>query len=137
VNAYLREIAGPGITAKDFRTWAGTMQAAAALRELGPARLLRERKANIVRAVDHVARLLGNTRAVCRKYYIHPVILEEYAKGRVVPSPAPRQTRRHKAELRLREEEVAVLRFIRERQGAQTPRQRGRPLVSRDGRRAS
>jgi len=114
VNEYLREIAGPGVTAKDFRTWAGTMQAAAALREIGPAEIERERKANIVRAVDQVAQALGNTRAVCRRYYIHPVILNEYLRGRVAPAGGRR--RRTKSEDRLREEEVVVLRFIRESQ---------------------
>ncbi len=114
VNAYLREIAGPGVTAKDFRTWAGTMRAAAALREIGPAESERERKGNVVRAVDRVAAALGNTRAVCRKYYIHPVIPNEYMRGRVVPD-APRK-RRRKSEARLREDEVVVLRFIRRAQ---------------------
>jgi DNA topoisomerase-1 len=117
VNGYLREIAGPGITAKDFRTWGGTMAAATALRELGPARLVRERKANIVRAVDKVARLLGNTRTVCRKYYIHPVILDEYGKGQVVPGPGSRPGGRQRSEVRLRDDEIAVLDFIRECQG--------------------
>jgi DNA topoisomerase-1 len=117
VNGYLREIAGPGITAKDFRTWGGTMAAATALRELGPARLVRDRKANIVRAVDKVARLLGNTRTVCRKYYIHPVILDEYGKGRVVPGPGSRPGGRQSAEVRLRDDEIAVLDFVRECQG--------------------
>jgi DNA topoisomerase-1 len=114
VNGYLREIAGPGITAKDFRTWGGTMAAATALRELGPARLVRDRRANIIRAVDQVARLLGNTRAVCRKYYIHPVIIEQYQKGRVVAGAAPRPGGRREEVERLRADEIAVLDFIRE-----------------------
>ena len=112
VNDYLRDIAGPGITAKDFRTWAGTMLAAAALREIGPARLVRQKKANIIEAIDRVAERLGNTRAVCRQYYIHPVILEAYGRGQVIPPPGPRAPKRHKAARRLREDEVAVLRFI-------------------------
>jgi DNA topoisomerase I len=114
VNEYLREIAGPGVTAKDFRTWAGTMQAAAALREIGPAETERDRKANIVRAVDQVAERLGNTRAVCRNYYIHPAILGEYMQGRVVP--AVKRRRRAQTENRLRDDEIAVLRFIRQSQ---------------------
>jgi DNA topoisomerase-1 len=93
------------------------MAAATALRELGPARLVRERKANIVRAVDKVARLLGNTRTVCRKYYIHPVILDEYGKGQVVPGPGSRPGGRQRSEVRLRDDEIAVLDFIRECQG--------------------
>jgi len=116
VNAYLREIAGPGITAKDFRTWGGTMAAATALRELGPARLLRQRRANIVRALDHVALLLGNTRTVCRKYYVHPVVLEAYQKGRVVSGSPPRRGGRRASRVQLRHDEVAVLDFIRENQ---------------------
>ena len=111
VNEYLRDIAGPGVTAKDFRTWAGTMLAAAALRDIGPAEAERDRKANIIRVVDQVAERLGNTRAVCRKYYIHPVILSEYLDGRVVP--AVKRRRRAQSEDRLREDEVAVLRFIK------------------------
>jgi DNA topoisomerase-1 len=111
VNEYLREIAGPGVTAKDFRTWAGTMLAAAALREIGPAESERDKKANIVQAVDQVAEALGNTRAVSRKYYIHPAILSEYMQGRV--APAAKTRKRKQSEARLRDDEVAVLRFIR------------------------
>jgi DNA topoisomerase-1 len=116
VNEYLREIAGPGITAKDFRTWAGTMLAADALREIGPARLVRDKKANIVQAVDRVAAQLGNTRAVCRKYYIHPVILEAYRRGRVVSYDPPTGRVRRRARKRLRDNEIAVLAFIHEHQ---------------------
>ncbi len=112
VNEYLRDIAGPGITAKDFRTWAGTMLAAAALREIGPARLVRHKKANIVQAIDRVAERLGNTRTVCRQYYIHPVILEAYGRGDVIPPAGPRPPKRRRTARRLREDEIAVLRFI-------------------------
>jgi DNA topoisomerase-1 len=113
VNEYLQEIAGPGITAKDFRTWAGTMLAARALFELGPTRLQRDKKRNVVEAIDRVAERLGNTRAVCRQYYIHPMILDAYRRGRVADLTVPR-ARRRAGEIRLREEEVAVLRFIDE-----------------------
>jgi DNA topoisomerase-1 len=117
VNEYLQEIAGPGITAKDFRTWAGTMLAARALAEIGPARLLRQKKKNVIAAIDRVAERLGNTRAVCRQYYIHPVILYAYDKGNVVALPKSRQPERGSGTLRLRDEEVAVLRFIDEHEG--------------------
>jgi DNA topoisomerase-1 len=113
VNEYLQQIAGPGITAKDFRTWAGTMLTARALSELGPVRLLKEKKKNIADAIDGVAERLGNTRAVCRQYYIHPVIIEAYGRGKVVELSHSR-LRRRAGELRLREEEVSVLRFIDE-----------------------
>jgi len=114
VNEYLRGISGPGVTAKDFRTWAGTMLAAEALRDIGPARLVRDKKANVVQAVDRVAERLGNTRSVCRKYYIHPVILEAYGLGKVMPlQPTARRARR-RARRRLRDNELAVLEFIRD-----------------------
>lgn len=113
INDYLREISGEDITAKDFRTWGGTMLAADALRELGPARRKREREANVVRAVDQVAERLGNTRAVCRRYYIHPVVIEAYMRGRVLP-PVDRGAARKSPERRLRDSEIAVLKFIEE-----------------------
>ena len=81
VNAYLREISGEDTTAKDFRTWAGTVLAAGALAKVGPARNERIARTRIVRAIDVVAARLGNTRAVCRKCYIHPYILDAYAAG--------------------------------------------------------
>jgi DNA topoisomerase I len=81
VNEYLREISGQEFTAKDFRTWAGTMHAVAALRDLGPMKTEREAKAAVVKAVDQVAGRLNNTRAVCRKYYIHPTVFETYLAG--------------------------------------------------------
>ena len=79
------------ITAKDFRTWAGTMDAAQILRELGPAATKKEAERNVVEAIDHTAKRLGNTRAVCRKYYIHPALIEAYLEGDVLPP----STRRH------------------------------------------
>jgi DNA topoisomerase-1 len=78
VNDYLREITGEDFTAKDFRTWAGTLQAVAALEAIGPAASEREAKSAIVKAIDQVAEQLNNTRAVCRKYYVHPAVLEAY-----------------------------------------------------------
>jgi DNA topoisomerase-1 len=116
INQYLQDISGREITAKDFRTWAGTMLASSALRKLGPATSEREAKANIVRAVDEVARRLGNTRAVCRKYYIHPVIIEAYLQGEVVvPAPEPKNPKREHPSAALRREEAAVLEFIQRR----------------------
>jgi DNA topoisomerase I len=77
VNAYLQEIAGEAFTAKDFRTWGGTVLAAKSLRELGPFESQTAMKANIVVAVAR----LGNTRAVCRAAYIHPAVLLGYESG--------------------------------------------------------
>lgn len=81
VNDYLREITGQDFTAKDFRTWKGTMLAADALSKLDGASTEKERKASIVQAVDKVAQQLNNTRAVCRKYYVHPTVFERYLAG--------------------------------------------------------
>ncbi len=82
VNDYLREIAGSDVTAKDFRTWGGTMLAGAELRSMGPTPTRCEATSNINTALDAVAQRLGNTRAVCRKYYVHPALLEAYLDGR-------------------------------------------------------
>ena len=112
INDYLREISGGrDITAKDFRTWAGTMLAAKALRELGPASSDKQAKSNIVKAIDEVAKRLGNTRAVCRKYYVHPALLDAYMRGETVPeAPAPETgERRGGAKAALRREEAVVL----------------------------
>lgn len=117
VNVYLREITGRDITAKDFRTWGGTMQAAMELRAMGPASSRREADRNILRAIDAVAARLGNTRTVCRKYYVHPALLEAYHMGRTVPaSPHPRMrpALRDRPAAALRRDEVAVLRFLHE-----------------------
>jgi DNA topoisomerase I len=81
VNQYLREISNEDLSAKDFRTWAGTVLAARALAELGPARNDRIAQKRVVQAIDVVAARLGNTRAVCRKCYVHPGVLDAYAAG--------------------------------------------------------
>jgi DNA topoisomerase-1 len=81
VNAYLREIAGDDFTAKDFRTWAGTVIAAAELHACGKCEGQTAIKKTITTAVKNVARKLGNRPATCRKYYIHPAILDAYADG--------------------------------------------------------
>src|SRR4051812_42366512 len=81
VNEYLREIVGDDYTAKDFRTWAGTVLAAIALRELKKFDTQAEAKKNIVRAIENVAERLGNTPSVCRKCYIHPAVVNSYLEG--------------------------------------------------------
>ena len=78
VNDYLREMTGADFTAKDFRTWSGTVLAAIALREQSSAETMAAAKKNVVRAVEAVAGVLGNTPAVCRKSYIHPAVLDCY-----------------------------------------------------------
>ncbi|MFN2635629.1 MAG: DNA topoisomerase IB [Gemmatimonadaceae bacterium] len=116
VNAYLQEVTGRDITAKDFRTWAGTMLAAEALRAVGPANSKREAERNIVAAVDMTAKRLGNTRSVCRKYYIHPALLVAYLEGSVLP-PLPERkwsNRKHHGPI-LRQHEMDVLAFLKAR----------------------
>jgi len=81
VNQYLREVSGGDFTAKDFRTWAGTLVAAQALDELGCGASQAAGRRTIVAAIDRVAKALGNTRAVCRKCYIHPAVLDAYGTG--------------------------------------------------------
>ena len=81
VNAYLREIAGEEFTAKDFRTWAGTVLAALALAEVASFASKREARRNITRAVESVAARLGNTPTISRKCYVHPAVIEAYLDG--------------------------------------------------------
>lgn len=81
VNEYLRDVGGEKVSAKDFRTWGGTILAALALRAAGPAATKREATRNINRAIDTVAERLGNTRTVCKKYYVHPALLQAYMQG--------------------------------------------------------
>ena len=113
VNQYIRDIAGDDFSAKDFRTWTGTMLAAAALRELGPAESAKEAKASFLKAIDRVSEQLNNTRAVCRKYYIHPALFDSYSEGTLLD--------RYERELKrvrskgLEKEEAAVLAILRAR----------------------
>ncbi|HEY0558505.1 MAG TPA: DNA topoisomerase IB [Thermoanaerobaculia bacterium] len=86
VNAYLRETTGEEFSAKDFRTWGGTVLALSALLEIGAACAGDERAANraVVEAIKHVAGQLGNRPAICRKYYVHPVVIESFLGGKLV-----------------------------------------------------
>ena len=116
VNAYLREVADREVTAKDFRTWAGTMHAAEALREVGAATTKAASEKNIKRAVDRTAAMLGNTRSVCRKYYIHPALLEAYLEGSVLPPEETSEWRERRATGPvLRHHETEVLAFLKAR----------------------
>lgn len=84
VNDYLREITGQDFTAKDFRTWAGTVLAAQALQEFEKFDSEAAAKKNVVAAIETVAKRLGNTPAICRKCYVHPVVLDSYLEGSLV-----------------------------------------------------
>ena len=83
VNAYLRSIAGAEFTSKDFRTWAGTLLCLRALRRLPPPQTATSGRREVAQAVEGVAKELRNTRAVCRKCYIHPAVIESYMDGRL------------------------------------------------------
>jgi DNA topoisomerase I len=113
VNDYLREVTGQEFTAKDFRTWAGTVLAACALREYAQARSVGEARRNVVRAVERVADRLGNTVAICRKCYVHPVVLDAYRDGTLAHTLQERLAHEPRAgEDRLRPEETAVLALL-------------------------
>ncbi len=122
VNDYLREISGRDFTAKDFRTWTGTVLAALALAEFEQIDSQAQAKKNIVRAIEHVAERLGNTPTICKKCYVHPVIWETYLDGTLT------QTLRQKAEReirqsvgKLRPEEAAVLTLLQQQLREQRP----------------
>jgi DNA topoisomerase-1 len=84
VNAYLKEITGDDFTAKDFRTWYGTVLAAEALKEFEKFDNEAQAKKNITQAIENVSQKLGNTKAICRKCYVHPEILDSYMDGSLV-----------------------------------------------------
>ncbi|MBL7932939.1 MAG: DNA topoisomerase IB, partial [Bacteroidia bacterium] len=83
VNAYIKEISGKDFSAKDFRTWHGSLCAVLALKDLGNQDTQHSMKQNIIMALDLVSKQLGNSRNVCRKYYVHPVIISLYESKRL------------------------------------------------------
>jgi DNA topoisomerase I len=117
VNRYVREISGQDFSAKDFRTWAGTVLAARELYSAGPCRNATTGKRTIVGAIKSVARQLGNRPATCRKYYIHPAILDAYSDGTLFPAMQQgEQQSTAYAGLGLRPEEYSVMVLIAEYQ---------------------
>jgi len=116
VNTYLREVTGEEFTAKDFRTWAGTVLGAVALQEFKVFDSETEAKRNIVRAIENVALRLGNTPAVCRKSYIHPAILELYTSGALADTLESKVDQELSEELSyLQQEEASVLALLKQR----------------------
>jgi DNA topoisomerase-1 len=116
VNDYIREISGEEFTAKDFRTWAGTILAVEALTEAGTWASQRQAKSNVLRAIDRVADQLNNTRAICRKYYVHPAIFETYLAGTMMETlqnGTKEAAKNAAAKKGLSPEEVAVVRLLR------------------------
>lgn len=117
VNAYLRQITGRDITAKDFRTWAGTVLAVAALREAENDGSAAKPNKRLRAAIEQVAARLGNTPAICRKCYIHPDVVSAYLDGTLIRDIArhlPRRSPRRGAGA-LEPEEAAVLALLRSR----------------------
>jgi DNA topoisomerase I len=122
VNDYLRDVSGDEFTAKDFRTWAGTVAAAMALQEFSAIDDEAGRKRAIVRAIETVAEQLGNTPTVCRACYVHPDVLDAYLDGSFVEALARRARGVGRGAHALRPAEAAVLgllqaRLERERRG--------------------
>ena len=116
VNDYLREITGQDFTAKDFRTWAGTVLGAMALQAQDAFENKTQAKKNVKDAISAVAKILGNTPAVCRKCYLHPAVLETYLDGDLIEG-LKQQTEKTLSESLpdLRSDEAAVLSFLQER----------------------
>lgn len=110
VNEYLREITGQDFTAKDFRTWVGTGQALLHLEAMGACEAEANIKKNVVEAVKAVAGRLGNKPSTCRKYYIHPAVLEAYSDGSLFKTLTGCEG--ESCSKLLRREEIAVLKLV-------------------------
>jgi DNA topoisomerase-1 len=116
VNDYLREITAQDFTAKDFRTWAGTVQAAIALQEFQKFDSKAQAKRNITKAIENVAQQLGNTPTICRKCYIHPAIIESYMEGSMLEGLRQRVQEQYNRGLhRMKPEEAAVITLLQRR----------------------
>jgi DNA topoisomerase-1 len=125
VNSYLRELTGQDISAKDFRTWAGTVLAAAALSEFEAVDSEAAAKRNIRRAIETVATRLGNTPTICRKCYVHPEIVNSYLEGQlaqILKSRVERELTRHLGELSAAE--AATLAFLHRRLNSESGQRR-------------
>src|SRR5712692_8444813 len=116
VNEYLREITGEDFTAKDFRTWAGTVLGGIALNAIGAFETKTQAKANIKDAISAVAKILGNTPAICRKCYVHPAVLETYLEGNLIERLKQKtEEALEKEDVDLRADEAAILKFLQAR----------------------
>jgi len=116
VNDYLREISGEPFTAKDFRTWAGTVLACAMLREFEAFDSQSQAKKNLVTAIKSVAERLGNTPAVCRKCYVHPAVIETYMGGDIIKNFEDEVKRAlPRSPHGLRQEEIDLLHLLERR----------------------
>ncbi|MEO5823446.1 MAG: DNA topoisomerase IB [Vicinamibacteraceae bacterium] len=121
VNDYLRDVAGEAFTAKDFRTWSGTVLAAAALSAEIELNSATARKRFVSDAVGEVAGRLGNTKAVCRRCYIHPVVVDAFFEGETI-APFVRTTGSARGRHQLSSEEAAVVKLLTKRLDGRTRR---------------
>ena len=116
VNEYLREITGEDFSAKDFRTWAGTVLTAVALKSQEKFETKKQAKSNITTAIKAVASILGNTPAICRKCYVHPEIFENYLDQKSIEGlKQMTEDALEKEDVDLRSSEKAVLKFLESR----------------------
>ncbi|HVK57863.1 MAG TPA: DNA topoisomerase IB, partial [Candidatus Kapabacteria bacterium] len=127
VNEYLREITQSDFTAKDFRTWGGTILAAMALKEFKHWETKKQAKKNLIRAIEAVAQRLGNTPAICKKCYIHPEIMNSYLDGTMIETFSKR-AEQLRAVTGLSAEENTVLAFLEKRLARERKNQRGNLL---------
>jgi DNA topoisomerase-1 len=122
VNDYLRDITGEDYTAKDFRTWSGTVLAALALQEFEKVDSETQAKKNVVRAIESVAEKLGNTPSVCRKCYVHPAVLDAYMDGTMLEGLRALAEEQLVEDLHdLQPEEAAVLAMLQQRLAREIP----------------
>jgi len=115
VNGYLQQITGKDFTSKDFRTWAGTVLAAQLLRDFEQVDSDARARKNVVAAIEQVAKRLGNTRAVCRKCYVHPAVIDAYLDGSMLKTIAQRAQRTTRAVGKMTAAEAAVLGLLQRR----------------------
>jgi DNA topoisomerase-1 len=115
VNTYLREITGEDFTAKDFRTWAGTVLAARELKQIGEFQSKTQANKNVTQAIKAVAKQLGNRPATSRKYYVHPAVIDAYLEGKLMATQEqPTEPKSDDSPHSLREEELAVVALLKE-----------------------
>jgi len=137
VNDYLRSLTGEDYTAKDFRTWSGTVLAAFALQEYERFDSEAQAKKNVVRAIESVAERLGNTPSICRKCYVHPAVIESYLDGTMLQAMQQRAREELASDLHtLGSEEAAVLALLQERLARAAQSESAKPARRRKGKAA-
>ncbi|MDQ3918473.1 MAG: DNA topoisomerase IB [Acidobacteriota bacterium] len=127
VNDYIKSATAPEFSAKDFRTWGGTLLAAIELAEIGSCEDERQARRNVAAAVKRVAEHLGNTPTVCRGCYIHPAVVEAYLRGQTIEEFRPRRARRiERQQPEYSVEELALLKLLRAQRSGGGPAHNGK-----------